>query len=1690
MANRLKKLQLFYVNEFYRIYNKIRRNKSNSIMLFIIQHFQLFYLLHQSFTNLFKNNSRPLVLINYICQYITLDFNSENFVHWNEIFLIAIFIGQLLLVLSLLLLLLQQKVEDRSNKQDLQNQLILLKNLGLEKAKFRKVLIIFIQNLEYYVSFFIKISIHLLNCPIMYLAMKEFKLQLNQEQNSYAFGINMQLISLLVIIFNQLIISYYEVHNNQFSFKQKDYLTYCSSVYTKLQTYLLQFLLFLISLINNLNMDVIIANLINISLLIPIFNLSIKHPKYDDQTSNYMHIQTFSILLLVNLIVLIFSQILNLEFSEIILMISPLAFYVTHLKIQQESLIQQADFNQRIRSLYNQCHTAIGKNGMLIDEVQYRLPKDLRLYVFSTNHFINCQNKPQCFCHQYRVESGSFISRLNFKNYLKNLIRLSFEENLKGKNLAIENDFTTNFYYILYISQISKQPAKAFYELTKLKIQSEKSMKLLNKMYLNSIEQYVKDDFNKMIELKNITNQKYICFKVFYYDIAIKLWKQQFIASLKQQKNWYSLIQNRNIIELIKDGKQLQNKNKELEKSLKYLFKQNPISPECSLLISLFYKYIYFNHKKIEIPSLDSQLVYKFQNSNNGILFLKDAALVYLTLVDTKGIIKNYTKTFKQAVYASDSQILNNSINDFIPKIIAKVHDQFLDNFVEQGRIHIMKSEKRFLLVKNKKGFIFPIIAKVRLETNLFNDFGSSALILPANNNYHYILLNYYGLIEEISEKLFTQVFQPILRIDLDQLQNIDCLKLIPKLIKTWKNMNSNKILDPELKDLIQSYLVIPKKLKKQNMLTSTVLQINQTIQEFLKDQDKINEKYFQNMKEMFMFRINFRIIEFYTFQGTIYCIEIQNIKTVKQSQRLDIYYNIIEKSDYSHISFKKIKTIQEKNEKIKLQQKVLEKSTYKDTFGFIKLQNDSQTLCNLEADKIVEDDYMIKQKEMQIQLVNPLYQYEIENNSHLVSQSNSQGKKQIEQQAQKMQSSITHNLYTFNNFNSNLSNPLSQLFSQDQNKYIVHSSAVLEGLNENRESIKSLNSLDVPLSEENGFFEMEQLNSVSSSQVSHYKLKKNQIKHNLFDQNSKLHRLIRIINVLIFIILIVCNIWYFYHLNQQNQFISQSLRNYAISNSFNIRINQFILSYELESTQLFNYSQYSKFCSSQFQQDISFLYYYFPNLVQTTVPFISINAAQNITNQSFYQSLGYISQYLLSLSNGLNEQYYLEIIARNFIMFSQQIKFFNSTGVQLAVDEFYSSQSDMRSVFYITLLCVFLVTMFYLIILIIILRAKHKIMQLFHTFPKSQMVALIGSIEIILHFLDYIDFINHQTTDQLLEQVKQKIASSPGMMKILQLNAVQKNQQNQDFSKSSNLSQILASLIYVVYTVSLVFIYFLIASQYIGQFIYQTEFESTIIDLFEQLVLYKSSQIYVLEFQSFQKLLIQYEQLKQNDILFLNKSNKLCYLGDEALIYMENQLSIFQEFIQRMNNQKTYQISGFKGTLTSESCQAFSLLIQSQNNDADYFNEYYCRQLDSLRSGLIVQLVNLSQNFKQLFIISHDNLQQFNEYLDSISKVNLEDQIQNLLYTSQILSLLHDSIQYESEIKLQNNRLIHLLLFIFGLISYLIFIFISNNKLKVYLYNELVKTKQLFLLIPLDVLCENPYILQLLAERIESSQN
>ena len=61
--------------------------------------------------------------------------------------------------------------------------------------------------------------------------------------------------------------------------------------------------------------------------------------------------------------------------------------------------------------------------------------------------------------------------------------------------------------------------------------------------------------------------------------------------------------------------------------------------------------------------------------------------------------------------------------------------------------MNIVKAENRFLIVKNKRNFIFPVRAKVRLDNYSTEDFGASALITPINLGYSYIISDSFGKI-------------------------------------------------------------------------------------------------------------------------------------------------------------------------------------------------------------------------------------------------------------------------------------------------------------------------------------------------------------------------------------------------------------------------------------------------------------------------------------------------------------------------------------------------------------------------------------------------------------------------------------------------------------------------------------------------------------------------------------------------------------------------------------------------------------------------------------------------------------------------------------------------------------------------------------------------------------------------------
>ena len=93
-----------------------------------------------------------------------------------------------------------------------------------------------------------------------------------------------------------------------------------------------------------------------------------------------------------------------------------------------------------------------------------------------------------------------------------------------------------------------------------------------------------------------------------------------------------------------------------------------------------------------------------------------------------------------------------------MPKTIARHHNEFLKNFIENEKMNILKSDNRVLFLKNRSKFIHPIIAKIKLETS--RGLEASCLLIPINNGCQYLLVNKKGLIEELSEGFFDKLFK------------------------------------------------------------------------------------------------------------------------------------------------------------------------------------------------------------------------------------------------------------------------------------------------------------------------------------------------------------------------------------------------------------------------------------------------------------------------------------------------------------------------------------------------------------------------------------------------------------------------------------------------------------------------------------------------------------------------------------------------------------------------------------------------------------------------------------------------------------------------------------------------------------------------------------------------------------------
>ncbi|CAK71970.1 unnamed protein product (macronuclear) [Paramecium tetraurelia] len=450
------------------------------------------------------------------------------------------------------------------------------------------------------------------------------------------------------------------------------------------------------------------------------------------------------------------------------------------------------------------------KQQRLLDPKQ-----SLQIYTFISSHLRECKLqrdrkaqkniklKYKCFCTDFFKDDDTFQSLEQMKQFAKELIGQTLEDEI------IENqDIDLILIYIYFLVQIKKVPTQAIYEVIRLSMM-QKEQTLKQQAIIRKLKHDALDKFSELVRKNDLVNQKFVFKKVYLYEESLNVLKSNLQTIVKQEKDFYACILTQVIdIDLIVNiGFKLLENIKVLEKQLQLLYKTNPQNNECDTIYNIFHKYIHYNKLRPKLYRRDGQMMLQFLQSSERIIYDPGSCVIQITLLQPRGNVIRYTRTFQKAIGYKDEEIQDQNINRFMPQIIANDHDLYLDNFVERGRINVVRNAVRVILGKTKSQFVVPINTRLRLEAST-TEFGATALITPVNFTYGYMMLNEQGQIEELTKNLFDDVFEKYLGVELESVRGLDCLIFIPELAKIWESLFNEHF--EKLDKRLECHLILP----------------------------------------------------------------------------------------------------------------------------------------------------------------------------------------------------------------------------------------------------------------------------------------------------------------------------------------------------------------------------------------------------------------------------------------------------------------------------------------------------------------------------------------------------------------------------------------------------------------------------------------------------------------------------------------------------------------------------------------------------------------------------------------------------------------------------------------------------------------------------------------------------------------
>ncbi|CAD8176444.1 unnamed protein product [Paramecium pentaurelia] len=510
-----------------------------------------------------------------------------------------------------------------------------------------------------------------------------------------------------------------------------------------------------------------------------------------------LHISSYILIYEITLLIAQYRNIgFDLNLIELMLFEYPLLSFILKIIIERQKLkslkfSSSQSLEKQLRVIYY-----LFKKQIKLKKEQRSLDplEALAMYSFITNHLRYCslnrerklqkqiKMKFKCFCEEFADRDNfKFDSIDEMKVFAKELIAQTLEDEI----LETQDTYLA-LIYIYFLVQVKKLPTQAIYEVIRLSL-STQEMALKEKAIIYKLKYDALEEFDSLVKKNDLKNQKYVFKRVYQYEESLSVIKQNIIFIARQFKEWYGLILTSiiDIDQLVIIGFNILKNISFVETQLQNAFQINPLSNECDALYNVFSKYLQFNKTRPKLYRQEGKLVQQFMHSIEKTIFDPGSCVIQITLLQPRGNVLRYTRSFQQAIGFKDEEIKDQNIHRFMPQIIADDHDKYLDNFVERGRIIVVRSEVRVILGKNKGQFLIPINTRLRIETSP-TEFGATALITPVNLTFGYMMLNEKGQIEEITQNIFEEMFQKNLGIQIGQLRNLDCLFFIPDLAKIW----------------------------------------------------------------------------------------------------------------------------------------------------------------------------------------------------------------------------------------------------------------------------------------------------------------------------------------------------------------------------------------------------------------------------------------------------------------------------------------------------------------------------------------------------------------------------------------------------------------------------------------------------------------------------------------------------------------------------------------------------------------------------------------------------------------------------------------------------------------------------------------------------------------------------------------